>query len=151
MQEHSQGQMPSDYKFLMWGLLAWAYMAALSFVNGAAKELLLEPWFGESWALPLSGVTALIMFYVLIWYFMCCVIMPQNRWALWVMGGVWVLLCFIMHMIVQVGISGVPVHSVWNSYSLRSMAEGNLALPGMIMLFIAPALMAKLRRRYAGR
>ncbi len=137
----------SDMGFVLWGLFAWLYMAALAFANGVAREVVLVPMLGEAMALPLSGVIGLLLFLFLARHFVCCIVPPEHRWPYWVLGVTWALLVAVLEYGMMVGLFGRPVTDFCQVYCLTGLFNGRMVLPLLLLLLAAPALLVKLRRK----
>lgn len=130
----------SSSKLYRRALLVWLALLALAVVNGILREFALAPLAGAA-ALPVSGVTALLAFAVVIWLFVRAH-RPTPAAALRV-GLIWLVLTMIVETLMTLA-AGRPAIEVVAALSPHAVAAGNLFAPLLLFIALAPALFARL-------
>lgn len=123
-------------------VLFWLLLFALAFANGAFRELVLLPWLGPA-ALPLSGVTGIILMVIAIALF---VRMARPGFgAAFAIGAMWLVLTLATE-VALVAASGKPVRVVADAFSSAAVADGDLFAPLVVFIALAPPLFTLFRR-----
>lgn len=137
----------TDRNFLLQGIAAWVPMPFLAVLNGVFREAVLTPAFGLKWALPLSGLVLVILLYACAWFFLSRVAPPKSSVTAWAVGLIWVVLTICFEFILTVWWLEKPVAEFVHTFSLKSLADGNMILAIIALMFLAPALCASALRR----
>jgi hypothetical protein len=119
-------------------LLAWLGLLVVAVVNGAAREILLSPWFG-GFARPVSGITAMIAFAAAIFWFVRR-LRPTVADAVGI-GLVWLVLTLVAEALMMRA-AGRPAADVIVSLGPSAIADGDLFALLVAWTAIAPALFA---------
>jgi hypothetical protein len=120
----------------------WASFIPVAILNGTFRELCLVPLLGQRLALPLSGISGGILFFLLS-YFTLSWLGPLKSWQYWLVGLAWLLMTVLFEFLFGRGVA----HKSWNellqSYNLLT---GNLWTLVLLVIAISPSLVAKLRQ-----
>ena len=140
------GLIITELGFVMWGLLAWAYMAGLFVALAALREIVLIPGIGHDLALPLSGLLSVFIIFSLAYHFMCCIQFPRNNTAFWVLGAIWVFLTVSFEYILQVFLLGRGVSELAKIFLFEGVVGSGIYIPIILPVLAAPWMLSQLRR-----
>lgn len=128
-------------KYLVRGVLSWLLLIAAETVHGILRTLLLAPRLGDFRARQVSVFTGLVIIFAVAWF--------TGRWrgaptphAELRTGALWVVLTIAFEIGLGRGL-GFGWQRIFEDYDLT---RGGLLGLGMIGLFLAPWLAARLRR-----
>lgn len=126
----------------MWGkvLGLWLLCAVAAALNGGGRDVVLAPWIGAQWALPLSGITLSVLIMLITWTFVPRLGQLPAR-LYWVIGGLWLLLTVGFELIL-----GRATGQSWSELlAILNVMDGNLYVLVLFVVFIAPYVSARLR------
>ncbi len=155
MKENTMGRMNinnllgliiTELGFVLWGILAWVYMASLFIAIAAVREFILIPTVGEELALPISGLLSVFSIFILAYNFMCCIQFPRNNVAFWVLGTLWVLFTLSFEYVVQVQFVGRDLTALSQMFLFKGVVGNNFYIPIILPVFAAPWMLSRLRR-----
>jgi hypothetical protein len=126
----------------MVSLAVWFSLLSIAIVNGGVREILLAPRLG-SLALPLSGLTAMAAFVLVIGVFVR-VTRPSVADALRI-GFLWLALTLAAETLMTVA-AGRSALEVVAALGPAAVASGNLMAPLLVIVTLAPAAFAASRR-----
>jgi hypothetical protein len=123
-------------------VLFWLILFALAFANGAVREFVLVPWLGPA-ALPLSGVTGIVLMGIAIALFVRAA--HPGFGAAFAIGAMWLVLTLVAEAGLALA-SGKSVRLVADAFSAAAVADGDLFAPLVVFVALAPPLFTLLRR-----
>ena len=129
-------------RFLTSGLAAWPLLMAIATIDGILRETKLEPWFGMRIALIMSGIIMLVATYVVAWLLLAWWGRPQSDRYLWLLGAYWVALTIAFEVALVVFARGQSIATAFYGYHPIHLLDGNLILPGLALMLLAPVLVA---------
>jgi hypothetical protein len=119
----------------------WASFIPVAILNGTFRELCLAPFLGPRLALPLSGITAGLLFFLLT-FFTISWLGRLNAREYWGVGLAWLLMTVPFEFL----FGRLVAHKSWSellqSYNLLS---GNLWTLVLLAIACSPRLVAKFR------
>lgn len=137
----------SNLRFLTAGLAAWPVLMGIAMIDGIARETKVAPWLGHRPALILSGAIMIVAIYVVAWLLLAWWGRPRSDLHLWLVGGSWVALTIAFEAVLLVTARGQPLASLLAEYHPMRILEGNIILPGLVLMLLAPALTARMFRK----
>lgn len=132
----------SNNRFLTGGLAAWPLLMAIAIVDGILREAKLAPWFGMRTGLMISGIVMLVATYVVAWLLLAWWGRPRSDAYLWLLGAYWVALTIGFEVALVVFGRGQSVAVAIYGYHPIHLLDGNLILPGLALMLVAPVLVA---------
>ena len=132
----------ANTRFLAGGLAAWPLLMAIATIDGILREAKLAPWFGPRLALIFSGVVMLLATYAVAWLLLAWWGRPRSDRYLWLLGGYWVALTVCFEVVLVVLGRGQSVATALYGYHPIHLLDGNLILPGLVLMLVAPVLVA---------
>lgn len=136
----------SNARFLMAGLAAWPLLMGIATIDGIARETRIGPWLGYRPALVLSGAIMLLAIYIVAWLLLAWWGRPRSDLYLWLTGACWVILTIGFEAVLLVTARGQPLANLLAGYHPSRILEGNLILPGLVLMLLAPVLVARMFR-----
>jgi len=122
--------------------ILWFIIALFAIANGIFRESFLEPYLGDTLALPLSGIT-LSMMIVTITFFSFRLIQNHSSSTYLYIGLQWVIMTLIFEFIFGhfvMGISWQELLQVFNIF------EGNLFILALLISLFSPLLVSRVRK-----
>lgn len=123
-------------------VVIWACFIPVAILNGTFRELCLAPSIGQRLALPLSGISAALLFFLLTYFTLTWLGRLSSR-EYWSVGFSWLLMTVLFEFL----FGRVVAHKSWSellqSYNLLS---GNLWPLVLLSIACSPCIVAKLRR-----
>lgn len=131
---------------MMWLVAAsyWLFLFALAALNGALREFLLAPLLGSSAALPLSGITLVLMLVAASWTFVHWK-HPSTVQAAGI-GLLWMALTLAGEAALALK-SGKPLASVANAFTVSAIGSGELFAVAVLAVGVTPLLGAIILQR----
>jgi len=127
-------------RYLITGALAWLPMPVLAIVNAALRELVLQPWLGETLAQPLSGVTLVATLAVYAGVVFRRAVTGARAGAAWVLGLIWAGLTLIFEYALLATSQDAPLAKLAHALSPAAIQAGNLFALAVIFVLFAPRL-----------
>lgn len=123
-------------------LWIWVAIIPLAIINGIMRESVLVPLIGESYALPMSGISLCIMIFG-VCLFGIPRLGPGSSRTYGIMGVLWVLMTIAFEFVFGMWGAGKSFAELIKAYDITT---GNLW--SMIVLFVgvSPLLTAKIKR-----
>jgi hypothetical protein len=134
-------------RFLLQGLAFWPAFPVLAVANGALRDALLAPAIGPALALPISGVTFLILMLLVIKGFLVLSRAPRSRRDLWLLGTIWAALAILFEFVVFGAILGTPWTELVQAFD---PSDGNLFSVVILGVLIGPRVIAAVGTRPEG-
>ncbi|MBK5723055.1 hypothetical protein JGH11_19490 [Dysgonomonas sp. Marseille-P4677] len=128
-------------KNILKSLLVWVLIIPLAILNGGFREKILMPWFGEQFALPISGILLCILIFLVTVLLLHKLVKGGNK-TYWAIGSVWIFLTIGIEFIIG-SIMNNPIEEMLAAYDITT---GNLWLLVVIFTGFAPWLSAKIRK-----
>lgn len=132
-------------RFLAGGLAAWPVLMGIATIDGLLRIKSLIPLLGLRAALIVSGVIMLFATYIVAWLLMAWWGRPRSDAYLWVVGASWVVLTMLFETVIVLGRGGTAADAIFN-YHPSHILEGNLILPGLVLMLLAPVIVSRVRR-----
>lgn len=133
-------------RFLAGGLAAWPVLMAIATIDGLLRMKSLIPMMGLRAALIVSGIIMLFATYVVAWLLMAWWGRPRSDSYLWIVGAAWVVLTVLFEIAIVVLGRGETIATALYGYHPSHLLEGNLILPGLVLMLLAPVIVARVRR-----
>jgi hypothetical protein len=124
-------------------MLIWLSITPLAILNGAFRQLVLEPWIGENIARPISGIILCILIFIISFILVPKLGMGTKK-IYSIIGILWVFSTIIFETIIGL-IMGSTFTEIVNAYDITT---GNLWLIIVIYTGFIPIIIAKIRRLY---
>lgn len=137
----------TNARFLIGGLAAWPLLMAIATIDGILREMKLVPWIGMKPALITSGIVMLAAVYVVAWLLLAWWGRPRSDGYLWLVGLSWVVLTIVFEVSIGVLAQGLTVGKALQGYHPGNLRDGNLILPGLVLMLVAPVLVRRLSWR----
>ena len=119
----------------------WAAFIPLAIANGLLREQCLVPLLGQRLALPLSGISGSILFFLLT-YFTLPWLGPQKPRHYWLIGLAWLVMTVLFEFL----FGRLVAHKSWRELlQAYDPTTGNLWLLVLLVIAMSPYLAAKLR------
>lgn len=134
-------------RFLLHGVVFWPAFPVLAVANGALREALLAPAIGPALALPISGLTFLILAWLAISGFLVLSRAPRSGLDLWLLGTVWAALAMLFEFVVFGALLGTPRDELVRAFD---PSDGNLFSVVIVGVLIGPRLIAAVGARPRG-
>ena len=122
-------------------LLVWHLIIPLAFANGALREWVLVPLFGEKFANPISGIILCISMFIVSYIFIPKLGKGTKKTYISI-GLLWFFSTIIFETVLGF-IMGTAFIEIINAYNITT---GNLWLIVVIFTGIVPYLVAKLKK-----
>jgi hypothetical protein len=135
-----------NLRFLAWGLGFWLTFMVAATLDGIVREAFLVPAIGYGPAHVASGIFVLMAIYVGTWVLISRIGAPRHDAMLWVLGFCWGALTVGFELLIVVVARGEPASVLWADYHPANLLRGNLILPGLVLMLLAPPLVKRLRR-----
>ena len=119
----------------------WASFIPVAIANGLLREKALVPLLGQRAALPLSGISAGLLFFLLA-YIAIPWLGALKPAGYGLIGLTWLLLTVVFEFLFGRFVAGKSWEDLLRAYDIFS---GNLWLLVLLMIFVSPYLAAKLR------
>lgn len=123
---------------MIWLLTAfyWVLIFGLAALNGALREFILSPLLGHVVALPVSGLTLLVILIAASWLFVHWQA-PSIRAAAGI-GAMWAILTLAAETALAAS-AGKPLSTLAATFSLEAIRSGELFAVAVIVIAVAPA------------
>lgn len=131
-------------RLLLWGLAAWPGLAVLAVANGILREAVLAPALGPQAALPLSGVSLIVLLWLATAAFLRLVPGRQAPAHLWALGALWLGLTLVFELVVFGLLLGRTWDELLAAFDPRS---GNLWPLVLLAVLAGPRVVAAAIRR----
>lgn len=122
-------------------VVIWASFIPVAILNGTFREFCLAPFLGPRLALPLSGISAGLLFFLLT-YFTLTWLGRLRSGDYWGVGLAWLLMTVLFEFL----FGRLVAHKSWSemlqSYNLIS---GNLWTLVLLVIACSPRIVARLR------
>jgi hypothetical protein len=119
----------------------WISFIPIAIINGLLREKYLVPFFSMSLALPLSGISCALLFFILA-YFSLPWLNPLTLYQSLLIGLFWLVMTVLFEFLFGRIVAHKPWEELMQAYNLSS---GNLWILVLIVIAAAPALVSKLR------
>lgn len=139
---------PATGKLLRAAALWWVAMFFLASLNGFVRDAALTPLIGAGASLPLSGATLAAVLGVVAWAFVARRA-PMSVAQAWGVGVMWLVLTIAAEYALFAGLAGRPAAEITASFSREAFLEGNMIVPVLAFLTLAPRLFTAIRARRA--
>jgi hypothetical protein len=136
----------SNFRFVLGGLAAWPVLMAIATLDGMAREFFMKDWIGTRPALVISGGIMIFAVYVVAWLMLTWWGRPRSSLWLWLVGAMWVALTMAFELAMLVLARGRSPQDFLAGYDPMRIADGNLIVPGLVLMLLAPVLVARCRR-----
>ena len=134
-------QLSMNYRMVIKSLLVWALIIPCAILNGAFRQMILEPRLGNMTANAISVVMLCLLIFIVAFFFI-----PRlgrgNRKTYLKIGLLWILATVVF----ETGLGlllGMSLQEVLEAYNIMA---GNFWLVVVLFTGIAPILTAKLKR-----
>ena len=117
----------------------WLFLFALAALKGALREFVLAPLLGSPTALPLSGITLILLLIAASWYFVNWK-RPSVAQAAGI-GLFWMALTLAGEAALALK-SGKPLASVANAFTISAISSGELFAIAVLAVGVMPLLSA---------
>lgn len=134
----------SNSAFVCWGLAVWLGLMVVATADGIVRMNLLIPAFGTQVAEIISGIFMIAAIYLVTWIFLKRR-RPAGDGALWVVGILWAVLTVGYELLIVI-LRGEPPVTLALNYHPARMLDGNIILPGIILMALAPWIVAKVQK-----
>jgi hypothetical protein len=124
-------------------MLIWLSFTPLAMINGGFRQLVLEPWIGESFARPISGIILCTCIFVVSLLFIPRLGKSSKKKYLTI-GLLWVFSTIIFETVLGF-IMGSTFIEIINAYNITT---GNLWLIIVIFMWFIPLTVAKIKKLY---
>jgi len=125
-------------KIVLKSLLVWLLLIPIAVLNGALREVIIEPLIGW-YAQPVSGTILCFLIFVV-----CCFFIPRlgngNRSTYIVIGFIWVLLTIVFEFFLGLVIMGNNLSELLDAYNIMT---GNLWVIVLLCTGFSPLLAAR--------
>ena len=147
MDQRDLGKFITELSFIIWGITAWLVLSAGIVAVGGIREFVLIRTleFGQEAAMPISGFLVVLLSYLMLWHFMCCIMPPRNRIAYPILGAIWAVLIYGFEYLLNVILLGHPSSEICQIYCLSAM---NVPFPMLLLVVIGPTLIAYLKGQF---
>ena len=122
-------------------LLIWLAIIPCAILNGAFREVVINPLIGDRYGQPLSGVLLCMILFVLCWFFIPRIGRGTAK-TYWIIGLLWVILTILF----ETGFGLLTGDSLAKLMKAYDVTTGNLWLLVIIFTGTAPWLTAKTRK-----
>ena len=122
-------------------LLIWLSIIPLAILNGALREIFIEPLIGEKFARPISGIILCLLIFIVSFIFILKLGRGTGKTYL-LIGVLWVFSTIIFETVFGL-LTGMTFNEIIQAYNVTT---GNLWLFVVIFIGVAPILIAKIRR-----
>lgn len=129
--------------YLIRAFIIWLFIMLIETLHGIARRLLLEPLIGDVSARQIAVFTGSILVIAVAFAFI--------RWLkdavtvqLLLVGAMWVVLTLAFEILLGRFVMDVTWERIFSDYDLRN---GGLMPIGLIVMFLAPLVTAKIRSR----
>jgi len=122
-------------------LLIWLAIIPCAILNGAFREVVINPLIGERYGQPLSGVLLCMILFVLCWFFIPRIGRGTAK-TYWIIGLWWVILTILF----ETGFGLLTGDTLVGLIRAYDITTGNLWLLVVLLTGLAPWLTAKARK-----
>lgn len=122
-------------------LAIWAAFISIAVLNGIGRETCFVPLLGPRLALPLSGITGALLFFLLTWFTLPR-IGPLRPALCWWIGLAWLTLTILFECLFGRLVAGKSWTELLGAYDITG---GNLWLLVLLVITVAPYAVARLR------
>ena len=127
--------------FLRRGLMIWLLIIFAESVHGTLRQIFLAPLVGDFTARRIAFFVGLVLIFAIA-YFSVAWIRAANPKQLFAVGLMWAILTLLLEFSLGFLILGYPRERVFEDYDFT---RGGLMGFGIVFMFFAPVLAAKLR------
>lgn len=131
----------TNLRMIKKSLLIWLSIIPLAILNGALRQEILSPWFGETIARPLSGIILCAMIFIVSWIFIPRIGKGDKK-TYWSIAIIWIALTIVFETIVGLTM-GNTCAELLQAYDITT---GNLWLLVVLFIGIVPWLVAKRKK-----
>lgn len=128
-----------NYALFIAGIIAWFAMLIGAIFNGALRENVLEPRLGSA-ALPLSGMTAAVIFTLITYIMLTWLDHMYATRELLMLGLFWLLLTVVFEFAFGRYVLRKNWGELWAAYDLRT---GNLLSLVLLYIIFLPLLVSR--------
>lgn len=121
--------------------MIWLVIAVFAVINGAFRESVLVPSFGQSVALPISGLSLSIIVFMVTYFSLTLFRVKSHRSYLFI-GVQWVLMTLIFEFVFGHYVAGKSWADILQTFNLL---EGDLFIGVLLVSGISPLLVAKIK------
>lgn len=136
----------SSHRFLAWGLAFWLSFMVAATLDGVLRMALLIPVMGDFWGHIISGFFMLAVIYAGTWVLLRNIGRPPGDGALWALGLFWGAATVGFELLIVTVARGEPASVLWADYHPANILNGNFILPGIVLMILAPWLVARVLR-----
>lgn len=136
----------SSHRFLAWGLAFWLSFMVAATLDGVLRMALLIPAMGDFWGHIISGLFMLAVIYAGTWVLLRNIGRPPGDGALWALGLFWGAATVGFELLIVTVARGEPASVLWADYHPANILNGNFILPGIVLMILAPWLVARVLR-----
>jgi len=122
-------------------LLIWLTIIPCAILNGAFREVVINPLIGERYGLPLSGVLLCMILFVVCWFGIPRIGRGMAK-TYWIIGLLWVILTILFETCFGL-LTGDSFMDLIRAYDVTT---GNLWLLVILFTGIVPWVTAKARK-----
>ena len=122
-------------------LLIWLAIIPCAILNGALREIVINPLIDERFGLPLSGVLLCMILFVLCWFGIPRIGRGTAK-TYWIIGLLWIVLTILF----ETGFGLLTGDTLLELIRAYDVTTGNLWLLVILFTGIAPWLTAKMRK-----
>jgi hypothetical protein len=133
--------------FLLKSTAIWISFIPVAMINGLFREKCLVPLFGMSIALPLSGISCALLFFLLA-YISLPWLGPLTRNQSLLIGLFWLVMTVLFEFFFGRLVALKSWKELWQAYNISS---GNLWILVLAVITASPLLVAKLRGLMPGK
>jgi len=137
----------SPLRFLAWGFAFWLSFMVAATLDGVLRMGLLIPVIGDFWGHIASGLFMVAVIYAGTWFLLRHIGRPKGDGALWALGLFWGIATVGFELLIVTVARGEPASVLWADYHPANILSGNFILLGIVLMILAPPLLAGLMAR----
>ncbi|ULQ61019.1 hypothetical protein K7I13_07140 [Brucepastera parasyntrophica] len=122
-------------------LLIWLSIIPLAIINGALRQLVIEPLIGIKYANPISGLILCCLIFIVSFIFIPKLGKGTSKTYLYI-GLLWIVLTITFETVLDL-VMGNTITEIISAYNITT---GNLWLMVVIFIGFAPWIAAKIKR-----
>ena len=122
--------------------ILWFIIALFAIANGLFRESFLEPYLGDTLALPLSGITLSMMIFTITFFSFRLIKSHASSTYLYI-GLQWVVMTLIFEFVFGRFVMGRSWEELFQVFNIL---EGNLFILALLVSLFSPLLVSRIRK-----
>ena len=122
--------------------ILWFIIALFAIANGLFRESFLEPYLGDTLALPLSGITLSMMIFTITFFSFRLIKSHASSTYLYI-GLQWVVMTLIFEFVFGRFVMGRSWEELFQVFNIL---EGNLFILALLVSLFSPILVSRIRK-----